>query len=255
MSFDKRKIAVWFSCGAASAIALQLTLKKYSEKNDVVAIYNPVVNEDEDNLRFLEDVEKWLGVKIERAINPKYPDCDINDTFKNKAGKFNFMSGPMGAPCTIHLKKKAREHWEKTNKPDWHVLGFDINEERRAKRFRMSERRNSFFPLIDAKYTKQDCVDVLVNNGIKVPRIYKLGYPNANCIGCVKASSPTYWNLVRKTHPDVFKERVEASVSCGAKLVRIKGERVTLDKLKVTDKGRPLDKMIIDCGIFCEEDF
>lgn len=250
---NKRKIAVWFSCGAASAVALQLTLKKHREKNDVHAIYNPVINEDEDNLRFLHDVEKWLDIKVEFAINPKFPSCDINDTFKRKDGTYSFMSGPKGAPCTIKLKKKARQHWEKINKPDWHVLGFDMDEINRASRFKLTERRNSFFPLIDAKYTKQDCVDVLINNSIKVPRMYKLGYPNANCIGCVKASNPTYWNKVRETHPEIFDQRAKASRECGARLVRVKGERIFLDELDPDARGLPLKSMSIDCGIFCEE--
>ena len=50
---------------------------------------------------------------------------------------------------------------------------------------------------------------MIIKAGITPPAIYALGYPNANCIGCVKAASPTYWNLVRKTHPEVFEERAE----------------------------------------------
>lgn len=47
-------IAVWFSCGAASAVAAKITVEKYSLLEEVRVIYNPVVNEDSDNLRFLK---------------------------------------------------------------------------------------------------------------------------------------------------------------------------------------------------------
>lgn len=40
-------IAVWFSCGAASAAALKLTVEKYG-KVDVRAVNNPVAEEDPD---------------------------------------------------------------------------------------------------------------------------------------------------------------------------------------------------------------
>ena len=54
-------IAVWFSCGAASAVAAKKTLERYSTYCTVRVINNPVKEEHEDNQRFLRDVEKWLG--------------------------------------------------------------------------------------------------------------------------------------------------------------------------------------------------
>lgn len=59
------------------------------------------------------------------------------------------------------------------------------------------KRPNTIGILIDENITKNDCFKILKNEGLKLPEIYRLGYPNANCIGCVKASSPTYWNHVR----------------------------------------------------------
>jgi len=71
----KEKIAVWFSCGAASAVAAHLTLRKYSETHDVRIINNPIAEEDADNRRFLGDVQKWLGHEIDFATNNKYPSA------------------------------------------------------------------------------------------------------------------------------------------------------------------------------------
>ncbi|MEI7507856.1 MAG: hypothetical protein WCJ62_00150 [Flavobacterium sp.] len=239
-------IAVWFSCGAASAVAAKLTLEKYS---DVRVINNPVAEEDEDNRRFLRDVETWLGVKIESAVNPKYPTSSAYDVWAHR----NYMSGVSGAVCTVELKKRARQIWEQTNKAEWHVLGFTVDEKHRFDRFVLTERGNVLPVLIDAGLTKQDCLDRIVAAGIKPPRVYSLGFPNANCIGCVKATSPTYWNLVRRTHPEAFQQRAEQSRGLGVKLVRYKNKRIFLDQLPTDAKGRPIAKMQIDCGIFCEE--
>jgi len=242
-------IAVWFSCGAASAMAAKLTLSMYRNYADVRVVYNPVIEEDEDNFRFLKDVEKWLGIDIELAKNDKYPEASAEIVWSDR----KFMSGPMGAPCTLELKKKARQQWEQRNNPDWNVLGFTYEEKKRHDRFVSSERDNVLPVLIDAEYTKQQCIDALLDAGIEPPRIYRMGYPNANCIGCVKASSPTYWNHVRKQHPEVFEKRAKQSREIGAKLAIVKGERIYLDELSPTAQGRALKSMDFDCGIFCEE--
>jgi len=245
-------IAVWFSCGAASACALKLTVEKYGA-DDVRAINNPVANEHPDNRRFLADVQEWVGVEIEDAINSKYPTADCVDVWEKRGAMSIIVPGKGAvAPCTDHLKKEARQEWEKANRADWHVLGFTADEKKRHERFVLTERENVLPVLIDAGMTKEDCWDMLRRDGIRLPAMYRLGYPNANCIGCVKATSPTYWNLVRKTHPEVFRQRAEQSRRLGAKLVRVKNERIYLDELDENAKGRPL-KSMPDCGLFCEE--
>jgi len=244
-----KHIAVWFSCGAASAVAAKLTLDIYGENNKVSVVNNPVAEEDEDNRRFLLDVQDWLGVEIQSAINPKYPDHKCVDVWDDR----KFMSGPTGAPCTIELKKKARQEWEIDNKPDYTVLGFTSEEKKRADRFRITERDTLLTPLINCNFNKQSCFELLESVGIALPRVYLQGYPNANCIGCVKATSPTYWNHVRKQHPDVFDERSRQSREIGARLVRVNGERIFLDELDPKHKGRPMKSYDFECGIFCEE--
>lgn len=95
--------------------------------------------------------------------------------------------------------------------------------------------------------------EIVNDAGIQLPLVYRLGYPNANCLGCVKATSPTYWNHVRKVHPDVFRQRAEQSKRLGVRLVRYKGDRIFLDELPENAIGRPMKSMKIECGIFCEE--
>ena len=243
---DNVKMACWFSCGAASACAAHLALAKNPLAR---VIYNPVANEDADNLRFLNDCEKWFGVSIEISRSPTFPSCNIEDVFAAR----KFMSGPHGAPCTREIKKNARQIWEARNPGHSPVLGFTVDEKHRGDRFRATERADAIFPLIEANMSKQDCVYMIQAAGIDLPRIYSLGYPNANCIGCVKATSPTYWNLVRKTHPEVFTSRAKQSRDIGCRLTRVGPTRLYLDELPPDAQGDPLDTVNIECGIFCEE--
>lgn len=244
-----KTIAVWFSCGAASAVAAKLTVDKYGTTHRVRVLNNPVKEEDEDNIRFLRDVENWIGTSIEFVRSAKYPTNSARDVWEKR----RFMSGPTGAPCTLELKKYARQEWEKSNHVDWHVLGFTADEQKRHERFVLTERSNVLPVLIDAKLTKRDCYRVLQEAGLEPPRSYQMGYPNANCIGCVKATSSTYWNHVRQMHPAVFADRAEQSRGLGVRLVRYNGKRMFLDELPSDAKGRPMKNMDFECGVFCEE--
>lgn len=282
---DKKTIVVWFSCGAASAVAAKKTIERYGDTHHIRVVNNPIAEEDEDNRRFLKDVEEWLGVEIETAVNPKYPDASCVEVWDKR----QYMSGIAGAPCTHELKKKARQHWESENKFDYIVLGFTAEEKKRHRVFTKTERSNVLPVLIEAGISKADCYRIVMDARLSLPRSYVEGWPNANCKGCVKSTSATYWNFVRVVAPEVFHQRAVQSRRLGARLVRchpkylpwcyqddngkwwdgrenvnlhvigsngkekLVSPRIYLDELPPEAKGRPLKNMDFECGIFCEE--
>ena len=79
--------------------------------------------------------------------------------------------------------------------------------------------------------------------------MYKLGFQNNNCIGCVKGGK-WYWNKVRTLFPDVFQQRIEDEESAGHSC--IKG--VFLKDLK-PNTGRKKDEVVAECGAFCQSEF
>lgn len=246
---DGDTIAVWFSSGAASAVAAKRIVERYGETCTVRVINNPIMEEDGDNKRFLYDVEKWIGIDVEFALNDNFQTASAVAVWE----KVKYMSGVAGAPCTNKLKREARQQWEARNHHDWLVMGFTADEKKRADMFQKTERSNFLPILVEEGITKADCYRIIQAAGIDLPRIYSMGYPNANCIGCVKATSPTYWNHVRKMHPGVFEERAEQSRKIGTRLVRYKGARIFLDELPESAKGQSMKTMDIECGLFCEE--
>jgi hypothetical protein len=167
--------------------------------------------------------------------------------------KKHFMSSPNGAPCTRELKINARLNWEKHNDFDYYVFGFTSEEKNRHDKLSLIEPYPIIPLLIELDISKNDCYSIVQKAGISLPRMYHLGFPNANCIACVKATSPTYWQLVRKEFPEVFAERAEQSRNIGAKLTRYKGNRIFLDELPLDAVGNPL-KSMPDCGILCNSD-
>lgn len=243
---EKKVIAVWFSCGAASAVAAKKTIEKYGDTHNILVVNNPVDEEDEDNIRFLGDVAKWIGQPILLADNGELGHRSAVQIWEDR----KYMSGVKGAPCTVLLKKAARHQFEGKNKIDFHVLGFTADEKHRHDRFVKFERENTIPVLIEAGITKTMCFDILIEAGLRLPYAYEMGFENANCIGCVKATSPTYWNHVRKMRPKTFIQRAEQSRRLGVRLVRYKGKRIFLDELPPDAKGQ---KMIsYECGIFCD---
>jgi hypothetical protein len=84
--------------------------------------------------------------------------------------------------------------------------------------------------------------------------MYRLGYRNNNCIGCVKGQAG-YWNKIRRDFPKVFRRMAKVERSLNAAICKTErgGERqrVFLDELP-KDAGRYED-LDITCGLFCGE--
>lgn len=241
---------VWFSCGAASAVAAKLAVEKYGPACQVVYC-DTMVSEHPDNARFFSDVEKWLGRRITVIRSSKY--ASIDEVFE----RVRYMSGPRGARCTTEMKKIPREVFQRRD--DAHIFGYTLDEQRRADKF--EEQNPSLFVewlLIDKGVSKEGCLERLRLAGIALPSMYSLGFEHNNCIGCVKSSSPGYWNRVRKLFPEVFAKRAKQSRLLGVRLVRT-GEEVVDGKRKATrcfldelpaDAFAPDDA--IDCGPVCQ---
>lgn len=219
------RVLCWFSCGVASAVAAKLTAALYANKATVELIYcNTAKDEHPDNARFRADVEKWVGLPV-KIIGSK-----LYETTDEVFAATKYMSGIGGARCTTELKKIPRFAYQWAE--DTHVFGMTVDEAKRIQSFEEENHElDCEWPLRDAGWTKQDCHEYVKSAGIEIPVMYRLGFENNNCIGCVKATSPAYWNLTRKNFPDRYRQRAEQSRELGVRLVRYKGVRIFLDEL------------------------
>lgn len=233
-----RKI-VWFSCGAASAVAAKISAERY---NDVeIAYCDTLPYEHKDNVRFLQEVSEWLGKDIKILSSDSY--TDIYDVWNRT--KFLVSPPPSRiALCTLRLKRDVRESYQRAD--DLHIFGFTADESQRISRFVESNPELDLeFPLNDLKMTKQDCLDFLNKSGIGLPMMYKLGYRNNNCIGCVKGTKG-YWNKIRKDFPDAFSRMCEVEENTGARVFF----DTPLNKLDPNIEMRESD-FDVECGPFC----
>ena len=230
------RIVSWFSCGAASAVATKLA------RPDVIALCD-TGSEDGDNARFMADCERWSGQPITH-LRGKFPNTWA------VWEKRRFINGMDGAPCTGELKVAPRLAFQRPD--DVHVFGYtaDANDVRRAEALRENWPELTIStPLIDQGITKAGCLAMVMNAGIKPPRVYAMGFPNANCIPCGKATSPAYWALVRKEFPVQFHRMADLCRDVGARLTRINDVRMFIDEIP---EGYPVTEAIApECDFLC----
>ena len=91
------RLVFWYSCGAASAVAVKIGLadkKLLADFDEVVIAYCHIKEEHPDNARFMKECEQWFGHPITTLINETY-DGSIYNVFDK-----NYMRTPAGSPCT-----------------------------------------------------------------------------------------------------------------------------------------------------------
>lgn len=243
-----KRTVCWFSCGAASAVATKLALADARKSGDEIVIaYTEVIEEHPDNRRFLKDCEAWFGQEIVVLRAEKY-GASIYEIFK-----LGYLVGPGGAPCSLRLKKRVRQSFQRTG--DRQVFGYTMEEQERVDRFIDANNNVDLWtPLIDRQLTKADCLAMLRRAGIELPAMYALGYKNNNCIGCVKGQAG-YWNKIRIDFPETFERMARVEETLGRTVCKIsvdgKTKRVSLRELP-PDAGDYEAEPDISCGIFCE---
>lgn len=225
----------WFSAGVSSFVAA------YLARPDRI-VYINVANQHPDSLRFISDCEKALNRPIEIIGSMAY-----GQRVENVIRKERYVNGPGGAKCTMMLKKRVRQEWERKNAtPDMvYIWGYDRDERKRADRIEAASEFGCEFPLIERDLSKADCHALCQDLGVNRPEMYDLGYPNNNCIGCVKGGMG-YWNRIRRDFPDVFERMARIEREIGHSCIN----GTYLDELD-PNRGNMDSEVFPECSFAC----
>lgn len=237
-----QRVIAWYSCGDASAVAAWLALQTYGpERVQVVRIR--LDGEHEDNDRFAADCARWFNTPVTVIQANKY-----KDHWEVIEGE-RFINGPQGAKCTRMLKRDVREGFAEFD--DIQVFGFTAEEAQRCLEFREHHVEVMVdAPLIMNGLSKNDCHALVARAGIELPMMYRLGYSNNNCVGCVKGGMG-YWNKIRVDFPEVFDRMAKLERTLGRSCIRGGGRQQTfLDELD-PKRGRMSDEPKIECSLTC----
>lgn len=235
---------IWWSTGAASAVAAQLMLWR---DPSAIIVRCETSNEDPDNYRFEADVMRLLNRTMTLLKSDEYEN--VWDVWQKR----RYMSGIAGAPCTAAMKITPRLAFQKPT--DIHVFGYtcDAEDVNRFERLKANYPELTVrVPLIDQGITKAGCLALVDRWGVKLPRSYAMGFPNANCLqtGCIKATSPDYWSLYRFHFPENFARTAAYAREIGCRLTRINNERIFIDEIPA---NWPMTNPIVPaCDFLCQ---
>lgn len=195
-----KRLLVWFSAGATSAVAAKLAAEDKRGKLPIRVLYCETGSHHADNLRFLNEVSRWIHHPIEIVRNHKYRDVD------HVIESERYLNGPDGAKCTQQLKIRVRKELQNPG-TDLQVFGFHAGELDRSIEYQYNwPEVRLWAPLIERGLHHDDCLALLRDVGISIPMLYRQGYRNNNCLGCVKGGKG-YWNKIRIDYPEVFARR------------------------------------------------
>lgn len=194
------KHIVLFSGGLGSYFTARRLLERGIKKEDIILLFTDTKIEDPDLYRFMEETTKQLGIPLTDYSDGR----DIWEVFHDR----KFLGNSRVDPCSEDLKRKMSRKFLKNYKPDECIiyLGFDWTE---MNRFEKAQKAWLPYriecPLIDKPYLdKEDMKAILVEEGIELPRLYKLGFAHNNCGGgCVKAGIGHFAHLL-DTLPEVY---------------------------------------------------
>lgn len=241
------RIVCQFSCGAASAVATKLALAEYSVTHDVQIVNAFLANEHEDNRRFAQDCEAWFGRPITVLRDEKY-GANVLEVFRRE----RYMKGRTGAPCTKILKRRLLDNWKQPG--DVMVFGYTAEEADRLDDFReRNPERPVIAPLIERGLGKEDCKAMIQRAGIELPLMYRMGYENANCIGCVKGGEG-YFRAIREDFPKQFEAlcAIQDDLGEGSYLFRNRTTNVRFSLRELGDGPVRRSEKLPSCSFFCE---
>lgn len=194
MSTTKR--VVMYSGGVGSWAAAKRVAQRHGVSN-MVLLFTDTLIEDEDLYRFLEESAANVGAPLVRIAEGRTPWQVFFDT--------RLLGNALFDPCSRILKREMADRWLRENcDPSSTVVyvGIDWTEEHRY--VGLSARRAADGWRYDAPmceppliFGKQQVFDWCRSEGIRIPRLYELGFSHNNCGGfCIKAGQGHYKRLL-----------------------------------------------------------
>lgn len=208
---DRKNVHVaMFSGGAASAYVAYQMVQTHGKDNCILFFTNTLW-EDEDNYRFMDEIADYIGIEITERVDGRTPEEVFYD--------YRFLGNSRLAKCSEELKVRQtiiflEQLRDEHNLEPILYFGIGPHESHRAANLKAFyehyplEPIETRFPMIDTFKSDIDAKKIIENDwGIKLPRMYELGFSHANCGGrCVRGGFQHYAQLY-KIWPDRYAEQ------------------------------------------------
>lgn len=193
---NSRKVIAMYSGGVCSHLAAKRAVSKYG-RDSVTLLFSDTGIEDEDLYRFIREGAEMLGARLVTVSSGETFDDMIR---RNRALPSNRM-----AFCSRELKTEPAKRWVKENGGELIVLGLDWTEPHRMRQDWYGV--PVWYPMGEPPYlTKTQMFDEVEADGIRIPRLYRMGFQHNNCGGgCVRGGLKA-WAHLSKMLPEKFEE-------------------------------------------------
>lgn len=256
-------VVVNFSFGIGSFCAAQRMCREFGAEN-ITLLFADVKSEDEDTYAWGRAAANYLGANLVEVAEGRTPWQVFEDE--------NFIGNSRVDMCSKILKRDFIDDYKKRNyNPQRTLLVFGIHwseydrfyrEDRKTKKLRglLPRMQKLGWPYVRAPMAEKplvgyDQMEQLVKDaGLWQQKLYRLGFPHANCGGeCVKQGQGG-WKLLYQTMPERFLARVAWEEMMRARI----GQDVSILKERRGGKSYPLPlaelKRRIDAEEKCEPD-
>lgn len=199
------KHIIFYSGGIGSYFTAKRVIERYTAK-DVILLFTDTKIEDEDLYRFINETSKHLGAELIKIADGRTPFEVYKDV--------KFLGNSRLAPCSHKLKQEVAANWIKKHYNSTECilyLGIDWTESHRQNApIKNWKPYKVEFPMCEPPYlTKQEMLSTLTDEGIEIPRLYKMGFSHNNCGGfCCRAGQGHFANLLKQL-PDRYKHYEE----------------------------------------------
>lgn len=189
--------------------------------------------EDSDLYRFLHEAAENVGGELVIITEGRTPWQVFFDE--------RYLGNSRVDPCSRILKREISQAWMTANYAPGHAIkhvGIDWTEEHRV--LRMRERGGEWYvsaPLCEPPYvTKEFIKDRARKEGLRVPRLYDLGFDHNNCGGfCVKAGQAHFAHLLQVL-PCVYAEHEQKE----QEFIQFIGKKVSILKDRRNGQSVPM---------------
>ena len=196
----RMKHIIFYSGGAASWAAAKRVAEAHGT-DDLVLLFTDTMMEDADTYRFLRESAANVGGELVEISDGRDPWEVFFDS--------RFLGNSRVDPCSRILKREKAATWIKDNcDPETTTLYLGISWDEIHRCEAISRNWQPYrveFPLCNEPYlTKHDIHDMAEAEGIDRQRLYRMGFPHANCGGfCIKAGQG-HFKILLDTMPKRF---------------------------------------------------
>lgn len=224
---------VQFSGGVGSWATAKRVRERMDGDDTLTLLFADTQMEDEDLYRFLEEAAENVQGNLVKIADGR----DVWEIFEH----VKFIGNARIDPCSKILKRELLKAWiEENREPASTVvyLGIDWTEihryERAVPRWKPWNLQAPLTepPLLD----REEIFEQLKQEGIEVPRLYKMGFPHNNCGGfCVKAGAGQFAHLLK-----MFPERFAFHEKREQDLRKMTGKNITILRKLENGVRRPM---------------